>query len=330
MTESKAGRHLTTAVLFEHWDNGAAVVIPLAGDPELRLRIDPPRERLTLRAPIDAGTELATNDLAHLRVEQSVEDGQRFIEISTTDERLVLDGYGMLTSVADRIQLDGIAPLAALAETLATWRSILATRVRMSVGDEVGLFGELLVLEAALASGLNPAAWRGGLHEEHDFGFEDADLEVKTTSGERRQHWINGLRQMVATGEMPLWMLSVQITRGGVDQGRVLPVLVDAVRFAVSDSSGRAHLDRVLIEAGWRDHQADLFGESWRLRTRPLALRVDAGFPRLTPDHLLAGGVDVAAIRRVAYEIDVTDRLPSSDPPVSVAAMLQQMKAPDA
>jgi len=321
-------RHLTPAALLEHWNSGVAVVIPLAGVPELRLRIDSPRESLTLRAPIDASTVSIRNELSHVRVELVAEGAQRFVEISTRDERLLLDGYAMLAAVADRIQIDGIEPLKALDETLSTWRSILAARVRMDISDEIGLFGELLVLEAVLASGqLDASAWRGGLREEHDFGFQAVDVEIKTTSGERRQHWINGLGQLVPTGETALWLLSVQITRGGMGQGRLLPVLVETVRLAAPTNEVRTHIDRVLAAAGWRDEQSDLFGDAWRIRSGPLALCVDSSFPRITPAQLAAGGVDVAAIRQVSYGIDVTDRLPSPDPPAPVAVMLEQMEA---
>ena len=115
------------------------------------------------------------NALAHVAIDTLVEGGVRYVEISTTDARLVIDGYAMLMAVADRVQLDGIDPLEALKQTLATWQSILATRVRMSLQAEVGLFGEVLLLGALLETGAAGAsAWRGGLSEEHDFGFIDA------------------------------------------------------------------------------------------------------------------------------------------------------------
>jgi hypothetical protein len=135
------GRRLTTAALHEHWDNAVPVLLPLPGTPPLRLRIDPPRNRLTLRAAVAPGAVVPTNTLAHVAVETKFDHGVRYVDISTTDPRLVLDGYAMLMAIADRIQVDGLAPLAALEQTLATWQSILATRVRMSPEVEIGLFG---------------------------------------------------------------------------------------------------------------------------------------------------------------------------------------------
>jgi hypothetical protein len=231
----------------------------------------------------------------------------------------------MLMAVADRIQLDGVEPLGALEQTLATWQSILATRTRLSFQAEVGLFGELLVMRALLDTGARGAtAWRGGLSEEHDFGFADADVEVKTTTGERRHHWIHGLTQLVATGATPLWLLSVQITRAGDAQGQTLPDLIDQM---LTKATGAAH-DRItqnLSAVGWHAAQRDLFDERWRLRSIPLALRVDDDFPRLTPTMLARAGVDTAPLRQVAYEIDLTGREVSLDAPSTISAVVESM-----
>ena len=239
--------------------------------------------------------------------------------------RLVVDGYAMLMAVADRIQLDGFKPLDALDETLRTWASILSTRTRLTAEAEVGLFGELLVLRALLETGAADAiAWRGGFGEEHDFGFSHADVEAKTTSGEKRRHWIHGLTQLVATGETPLWLLSLQITRGGDEQGETLPGLIDDVS-ALADAPGRSRIEANLAQIGWKEEQRDLFDERWRLRTAPLALRVDDDFPRLTPGVLIDAGVDTSRLRQVAYEIDLTDHMPSPSPPATLTAIVEHL-----
>lgn len=323
-----SGRHLSTQALLEHWNSGVPVLIPLAGDPLLGLRIDAPGGRLTLRTPISADTKSPANPLSHVDVVVLEDEGQRFLEITTTDERLIIDGYAMLSTIADRIQIDGIAPVEALEDTLARWHSILSMRTRMSHQAEVGLFGELLVLEALLSWRGDAAvkSWRGTVGEEHDFGFDDADIEVKTTTVERRHHWIHGLGQLLATPPTPLWLLSIQITRGGLESGRTLGRLVEDVLAATSDEGATAGVHEMLEACAWRDEDHDLFSKSWRLRTKPLALRVDNTFPRLTSECLSSSGVNVAAIRQVTYEIDVTDRPQSDALAPSVAALLERME----
>lgn len=321
MTAPAPGRHLTTAGLQQHWDHGVPVAIPIAGTPVLRLRIDPARGRLTLRTPLSPEVEPPVNTLAHIAVDVRIEGAQRFLEISTTDPRLIVDGHAMLMAIADRIQLDGIEPIEALETTLATWESILASRVRLTLQAEVGLFGELLVVQALLDTATaGVSAWRGGLSEEHDFGFADADVETKTTTGEQRRHWIHGLGQLVPTGETPLWLLSVQLTRAGEGEGHRLPELIDDVRGRASGAE-RARLAQNLTAAGWSEDQRDLVTDRWRPRTPALAFRVADDFPRLTPDLLGAASIDVAPLRQVVYEIELTGRPPSSDPPATVATI---------
>ncbi|UUY05727.1 PD-(D/E)XK motif protein [Svornostia abyssi] len=301
------------------------MAIPIAGTPTLRLRVDPPRSRLTLRVPLASEVEPPVNTLAHVAVEVRIDGNQRFLEISTTDERLVVDGHAMLMAVADRIQLDGIEPVEALEQTLATWETILASRVRLTLQAEVGLVGELLVLRAMLdTAAAGASAWRGGLSEEHDFGFADVDVEVKTTTSEQRRHWIHGLGQLVPTGDSPLWLLSVQLTRAGEGDGHRLPELIDDLRTRVSGAD-RAILDQSVAAAGWSDDQRDLVTDRWRLRTPPVAFHVADDFPRLTPDLLAAASIDVAPLRQVTYEVELTGRPASSDPPATVATIIKDL-----
>jgi hypothetical protein len=297
----------------------------LAGEPNLQLRIDPPHARLTLRAPIDPVIELPINSLAHVTVDTLIEDEACYLEISTTDEDLALDGYAMLMAVADRIQFDDLEPLVAFEETLGSWEAILAARARLGTSAEVGLFGELLVVRSLLATGVaDLAAWRGGFSEEHDFGFDKDDIEVKTTSGERREHWIHGLSQLTETHGNHLWALSIQITRSGADQGLTLPELIDET-LAGASGTEQDLIEQNLAGAGWHSSQRDLYGTRWHLRAHPLLLRIDPAFPRLTPSLLSEGGIDIGPLRRVDYVIDLTDSEPSAEPPPPMAAILDHM-----
>lgn len=309
MTVGAGGsRHLSPLRLLEHWNSNVPVAIPLAGDPAGELLIDRPRRRLTLRLPAPTIELLPANPLAHVDVQLTYLDNTRTLEISVTDEELLIDGHAMLSAIVDRVQLEEVDPASALTDTLARWRSVLALRARMSLTQEVGLFGELLVVERLLAEGLDPGlrSWRGSLSEEHDFGFAKLDVEVKTTVGERRQHWVHGLNQLMPTGQRPLVVLSVQLTRAGVGDGRALPQLVEDL---LEKATNQAHerLRAGIEGAGFRENEADLFTDRWRVRSRPLSALVDERFPRLTPSLLNAADVQSERIRDVRYEIDLTD-----------------------
>lgn len=312
-------------MLMRHWDAGVPIAIPITGDPTLLLRINPQAGQLTLRAPVADTAQLPQQELAHVSATLITEAGTGYLEISTTDSRLVVDGYAMLMSIADRIQLAAADPLDAFTHTLEVWRSILTERSRLSATAEIGLFGELLVLQALVSTGAAaPTAWRGGLGEEHDFGLPDADAEIKTTTGERRQHWIHGLTQLVNTGATPLWVVSIQITRAGDGSGHTLPELIDVVLDAANENMHEL-IAKNLAEVGWREDTRDLFDERWRLRSAPLALHVDDALPRLTPEVLKRADLDTSGLRQVTYEIDLTDKIRADPLPAALATALAAM-----
>ncbi len=318
-------RRLTTPTLMRHWDTGVLVDIPIAGDPTLRLRINPQTGELTLRAPAAETAQLPQQELTNVTASLITEAGTTYLDISTTDRRIVVDGYSMLMSIADRIQLAGTDPLEAFSETLAVYRSILTERSRMSTTTEIGLFGELLVLQALISTGAATAtAWRGGLGEEHDFGLPDVDVEIKTTTGEHRHHWIHGLSQLVNTGATPLWLVSLQITRAGDGAGATLAGLIDLV-LAVADETTRGPIEKNLREVGWREETRDLFDERWRLRSAPLALPVDDSLPRITPDVLERADLDTSGLLDVTYEINVDGKTAPEPPPPTLNTILTAM-----
>jgi hypothetical protein len=89
----------------------------------------------------------------------------------------------------------------ALESSLALWRALLQTSALLSEEKQVGLAGELWLLERLLR-GLGPRAldaWVGPGGQSHDFRLGDFEFEVKATSGTRRVHMINGLNQSLGT-----------------------------------------------------------------------------------------------------------------------------------
>lgn len=327
IASSQPDRHLSPQGFADYLAADVPVVLPVAGQPAVSIFIDPVHERIGLRAPIESDAAAPASLLENLHVSIVNADGVRQIEIASTARELFADVYPMLCAVADRIQLDGNAPLAALDTTLDVWGRVLARRKRLSDDQEVGLFGELLILLAlieALDSGDAVDSWRGPQAEEHDFGFAELDLEVKTTVGELRQHWINNLTQLVPSLGRRLWLVSVQITRAGHGHGRTLPELIDAVRTPLTDAVTRARFEHVLASLRWDDDQPDLYPQRWSLRSQPRAYHVDASFPALTSASMTTLGLSPSELTQVRYELDVTHR-PSADPPEPLTTALQRL-----
>jgi hypothetical protein len=193
-------RHLSAKGFADYLAADIPVVIPVSGDPAVSIFIDPIRQRIGLRSPLHDGVQPPPNPFANVHTSVVQTDGLRQLEVAANTPELFGDVYAMFCAVADRIQLEGSSPLAALEATLAVWGRLLARRKRFSDDQEVGLFGELLLFRALLMTvgeTIAVQSWRGPLAEEHDFGFWDADAEVKTTTAESRRHWISNLTQLV-------------------------------------------------------------------------------------------------------------------------------------
>lgn len=304
-----ASRHLAAEIFGQHLAAKVPIAYPYKGSPPATLVIDGGDPRLTLEIDTDDVVPAAVNALKHVHVSERVRDGIRRLTVTVTGADLMSDGHAMLCAIVDRVQIEGMAPAEAVRETLEQWRSVLAVRARLSPEAEVGLFGELMMLEAfAHALGEHALdAWRGAQREEHDFGLDSLDVEVKTTSTERRAHWISSLTQLRPTPGRPLVLVSLQVTRGG-QSGSTLGELVQRlkIRFSAVDT-----LNNHLEAAEWDDDVADLFVERWALRTLPAVFEVAEGFPAITPEGLKMLGVE-QAITEVHYRLDLERREPDT------------------
>ncbi|MEU8390370.1 PD-(D/E)XK motif protein [Micromonospora sp. NPDC048843] len=308
-------RHVSTESFERYLESGVPIVLPIGGIPKIHIFIEPLRSELGLR--IEAGPELQVPDtgLRNIIARIAVHDGKRFLEVVVTVASLFRDAYPVLCLMADRIQLSGFSASGALRATLDKMSSLLRTPDSMSREREVGLFGELLILGGLISSrGLSNAvqAWRGGQREEHDFGLPTLDVEVKTTTAERRAHWVGSLTQMVPTPERPLWLISHQVTAAGAGHGRTLPDLVDNIRLALGTGAARDSFEATLSGSGWHEEDRERLGTHWTRRAESRAFVVAGAFPRLTPDALRHADVAWDRMPEVRYRI-VLDGLESEE-----------------
>lgn len=309
-------RHLDIAGFERCLAAGVPVEFPIEGEPRTFVFVDPDRPVIGLRIPDDgSGPE---TDLEHVEIRTVFRHEAQWLEILITDTGLFLDGYPLLCSIADRIQLQGMDAGTSIAETLRVLERLLARIGAMSTELELGLLGELLMLRGLIGSvGVEDAveSWLGPESEEHDFALHGADLEVKTTQSERRLHWISSLDQLDTSLGRPLWLVSVQLTRAGLGAGTTLPACVEIVRSVIGRGSAQDVFEDRLEKAGWRESQAGIVRTRWRPRSASQAFLVEAGFPRLTAKILAQAHVPMMHIPVVQYRVDLSDVRPAADPP---------------
>jgi Putative PD-(D/E)XK family member, (DUF4420) len=165
--EPHDARHLTYSNLEILWGACAPLILPVQGSPTCELRVDPGAGHITLV------TEYQTPepDLAKLKNVsfQAVSAGDRELaEITVRVEGNVHGAYGLLTTIADELQIEK-APLAAgVATSVARYKGVLAARGSLTIQEEVGLFGELLFVDflvRTIGAGPAVAAWQGPLSD---------------------------------------------------------------------------------------------------------------------------------------------------------------------
>ena len=298
-------------VIEDYLVQGLDGVLGVAGSPTGRLLISPHHQTLAvqfsrgLRAP-------NVVEFENLSFDVITDEQGTWHQLAVQLDDNLDEVYALLCAILDRVQLSGQSFAEAIEESLDSLTGILAVRHSLTREKQVGLFGELWILLSLAESRGGAAAmdsWRGPLGEEHDFGMSDADLEVKSTTGERREHWISTTTQLVPTGDRPLYLLSIQLTAAALDAGHTLPSLVASARSKLATQVVR--LDAVLTRLGYRDRDSDLYHSRWALRTPPAFYQVGLQFPAVTQERLEAVVPSAERIKDLRYRVDLTGLVPS-------------------
>jgi len=309
-------RHLTVEGLEHYISGGAPAVIKIEGAPIIYLVIDPSIERLSLRTPLTRHALPDVSAYQHFSSSAIHWNDEPWFELRV-DGEVLRDAYPVICSIADRIQLEGTPFDSAVSGSLAAFREVLAQHDRLSLEEELGLFGELVLLRHLLSA--QPpadavAGWRGPDAEEHDFDIQGNDVELKCTLAEERIHWINGMGQLEPTQARPLWLLSMQLTRAGND-GVSLAELIQEINSLVSAGDAAQLFNSKLSSAGWRGDSAHQHKSKFRLRSSPAVYAVNDRFPALIRSRLAAAGFDLAHIVQLRYALNLKGLLPEAAPP---------------
>ena len=324
-----SSRHLTPAALEEYLIARPPSTVRITGNPEARLVFGPgPIGSVALRIAWD-GTEVPElREYEHLSAAVVRTGDQAWSELQIDDADIARRAFPMLWMIIDRVQLGHLSFDEAVVKTLEDFREILVEAPRLAADREVGITGELLVLEHLMTTlGNRDAieAWRGPSREEHDFDLKVGDVEVKTTLSETRTHWIGSLSQLEPLPSRRLWLLSVQLTTGHAD-APTLPAVIAEVRERLSGPEVAAFEAR-LQRAGWRESFCSTARRRFRLRSAPLLLAVDSAFPALTRAHVMAAGMPLERLREIVYSIDVTGMTAEVSPPAALAGLLMHQEA---
>ena len=302
---------------YPHWhlfrplmDEGVPLNLAIPGTIGARLFYDP-AGRLGLRVAASGPATLPTDIPPAITAMRVLEGGSPAIEVSSSSVELFPQVYFLLTLLADEVQLGGSSAAVALAEGLAAFRRLVHVKPVLSESAQLGLFGELWLLEQGVLS-LGPRTldtWVGPLGQPHDFRLGAADVEVKTTSGDRRSHLIASLTQLLPSPGRPLYVLSLGFQPApAVPSASTLRDVIVRLRVHFEPAPvALARFERLLALAGWREETPDAQLSRFLLRLPPRLVLVDETCPRVTPS-MIDGALGTALACRVLevrYRIDL-------------------------
>jgi hypothetical protein len=185
----------------------------------------------------------------------------------------------------------------AVVRSIERWRRFVERPQRGLTDQEVrGLMGELVVLARAASrfgSLSAVASWQGPTGALRDFEFPDFTVEVKTyqpDSGSAVR--VNDPHQLEGSPDRKAYLGVVRLSRAQTD-GLALPDLIRLVESVMgADVEAVEQFRDRLAAAGYLPSHAAQFTDRYR-PSRPLLFAVREGFPRVRPDQVPPGVLDV-------------------------------------
>jgi hypothetical protein len=303
---------LTWDTLGIHLAKRNPCLLPIGGTRNLRIAYIPGEEALALLLPLNAEIEVPPSLFAEIDTVVRYEKGQPIFQVSVSRKELFPAFHQLAVLIARKFESPQATALGAFQEAVDSWQALVQRKPLLSEEQQLGLFGELAVLEALiLRDGLKAlecwTAYAQDKSERHDFRIGTTEIEVKSTRSRKRLHVIHGLTQMVESPGRQLYVLSLKFEHGG-NSGRSLSDRVNDVRKRLKpDASYNQLFEEKLLSANYRDSDSTHYSAKLITADYPHLIAVDDQFPRIT-ESLLANGLGTKLISRigeVTYRVDL-------------------------
>lgn len=285
----------------------------MGGTRDVRIGYDPLESRLYVRLPSAENIDIPFTAFSQLDVERRQDQSGYFLDVSTRASRYFPEFHRFAGLLAEEFELGDQTAANAFRSAVKSWEEFLSRRSMLTPEQQIGLFGELLMLEALIRRDGESAveAWIGRGTEgpaRHDFRIGKTDLEIKTARSSVRRHFIHGLHQMVAAPGHDLYLLSVLLEAAGTNGGCTLSDQVQKVRMLVGANEPFRHdLEAKLASALYRDEDSAFYGARLMIAAEPHLILVDKKCPRITPSLLtreMSEGV-ASRIGQVSYQVNL-------------------------
>jgi len=231
---------------------------------------------------------------------------------------MVSDVLEALTGAGNR---DHVTELRIFLGRIRAWQEFMRRgAIPLSPEQEVGLVGELILLEMILESGVHPqdavGAWNGPLSGLRDFVIGFGAIEVKTTiASVGLTAKIGSLEQLDDTTCKPIFLCAIKCAL--TSSGQTINEKISSLRSLLApDSMALLDFNNRITASGYL--QSDVSQYHRRFSFREIFIfEVNDNFPRLTPSNIMLGVVSVK------YEINLE---PFRDQAIELTTTLKKLK----
>ena len=301
------------------WDNfrssvfvaGQQRVHRVADSPYIEVFGDGISNRVGIWLEIGLGTAIPPDilKLAFIKTRTFNKSGRPLIEIATSSPALFRHFYHFAVAVSERILVDRCSSVDAVSTELQCFGELFEETALLGIERQLGLLGELLVLEKFLLKRGGSAldAWLGPMGEPHDFRFNSREYEVKTTISAHRIHTINGLEQLVPSAGCSLFIVSVMLGPPGAGHGFSLTEKVNQLYtgFAHKGQLGE-RFSAALASCGFRNEDKAHYERRFSMRHPIAIVSVDGNFPAITGSTIQdALGELAPRVESLRYDVSI-------------------------
>jgi Putative PD-(D/E)XK family member, (DUF4420) len=283
---------------------------PLPGSPGVNFFFDAGRREIGLELQ-DSGVDNPELNSTVITLIRGTPQNPGCIQLRSNNEELFREFYDFACQIADRYQIEKKSAKTSIDLTWAAWTRLLNRQALLDNDQQVGLLGELWLLEEIsnkydFKTALD--AWHDESTAEHDFALTTVDIEVKTTLAENRIHIIGSSTQLDPIPGRDLYLLSVQYTPAppGAFNADSLSSRIDHLRTIARIENCEERLTSRLRILGWHSDDSSRYGRQFILRSHPALVKVDDNCPRLTRTDLeSARPANLGRLVSLDYRINV-------------------------
>lgn len=270
--------------LKEQFASGQKISNPMRGARKLEL-VAGPKNNLELFIPTNGENAEIELNIKSIEARVANTDKGEFYVLKILNNQLLEFFFTFCCLLDDELTTSNKGLVKNILTVAKRWKDLV--KEERSLKDlEKGLLGELWFLEK-LITFLGPSVvrdWRGSEGDRHDFRIQNNEFEIKTTSSDKREHYISSIAQLEASKGCSLQLVSIQIapTRSGKDTLSVNK-LITKIKTKLNSDDYTSMFNLKLKEYINDDLSAVLkMKTNYVFSSEPMSMNVDKNFPRIS------------------------------------------------